>query len=117
VNVRGCGTFTAGSDSEAQIADLFLQPLLCSCGLYGLFAASIDNLTGYFICMRLCITYQLTAFHGTAAGFAAVFAAVIQGVNTGHILKTRGLTKHFTVSGLLVRQAAIQSLICKKCKK
>lgn len=30
-------------------------------------------------------------------------AAVLQGINTEHILKTRGLTKHFTISGLLVR--------------
>lgn len=31
--------------------------------------------------------------------------SVLQGINTEHILKTRGLTKHFTISGLLVSNA------------
>lgn len=32
---------------------------------------------------------------------------VLQGINTEHILKTRGLTKHFTISGLLVSSRGV----------
>jgi hypothetical protein len=50
---------------------------------------------------RLCVwCWQLTqTLH-------AAVCCLPQGINTDHILKTRGLTKHFTISGLLVSPAA-----------
>jgi hypothetical protein len=52
------------------------------------------------------VTHPLVDVHAPTAPAAHTqpLPAYHQGVNTQHILKTRGLTKHFTISGLLVRE-------------
>jgi hypothetical protein len=80
-----------------------------------LLAALIDILPGYFSCMFGLLHISSVPLLLLLLRPLLGLLLLLQGVNTGHILKTRGLTKHFTVSGLLVScKSTVDSEMCQK---
>jgi len=65
------------------------------------------------VCLHGCIVPSFGIKLCPAARRCTLCAGVmLQGINTEHILKTRGLTKHFTISGLLVSETHLDCFLC-----